>query len=173
MRKQTGAYGTEDQSIPAVLVPICSHLTPNHHRQPVTPAPITLMAWDSFLLVLPPRHARHMGSPPHSELGGSREASHSEHWLGEGFLLTPSCNSLTVSGRIFPPPLADLFDYDPTGSFSALRWERAQAWAWVFNNAQWPKSHASIGANTAKQRKPLHPASPKCRHSPGTPKRSQ
>lgn len=114
------------------------------------------------------RHTEHTGSPTQGELGGGREASGSGGQLGEDFLLSPGCHSPAVSGRIPSPRQLISLLMSPPAHF--LHWPGRGV---RFSKTQWPKSHASVGADHAKQRKPLHPAHPKCRHSPGTPKRSQ
>ena len=156
MGKQAGAYRAEDQSILPVLIPMGSHLTRNHRRQPVTPAPITLMAWDSLLLALAPQQTPVTPGTWAALPGASREAAGRPIAAGASWEKKVSCSLPAAAAPKFQGGLfsllIDFFAYIP---------------------ARWPKSHTSVDANPAKHRKPLHPAPPNCRHSSGTPKRSQ
>lgn len=104
MGKQAGVYGAEDQSITPVPVPICSHLTRNHRRQPVTLAPITLMAWDSLLLALAPWHTlgTRAALPRVSQKAAGRPVAVGAGWEKVSCLLLAAAAPQFQGG--FPPP---------------------------------------------------------------------
>lgn len=107
MRKQTGTYGTEDQTILSVPVSICSHLTRNHFRQPVTPAPIRLMARDSLLLALAPQHTLGMLGTQAALPGVRWEAGGRPVAVGviwKVSCLLPAATALQFQGGFSPPP---------------------------------------------------------------------
>lgn len=119
------------------------HLTHNHCRQPVTLAPITLMAWDSLLLALAPWHTlgTQAALPRVSQKAAGRPVAVGAGWEKVSCpLLAPQ-----FQGGFPPTHPVDFFAYVPT---------------W------WPKSHASMGADPAKHRKPLHPAASKLKAQP-------
>lgn len=107
MGKQAAPYGAEKQSILPVPIPMCSHLTHNHCRQPVTPAPIMLMAWDSLLLALAPWHTPGTLSTQAAQPRASWEAAGRPVAVGASWEKI-SCSLLVATALQFqggfPPP---------------------------------------------------------------------